>query len=331
MIALAEATDSALREVALRPLSSRADDSVAWLIDQLDQALGPLDLKKVRRLKPVQRAQLAAGFQRIADSWRVMLAVAEQIEELGGEPPTWSIPLAAAMQRLRRQLKQRGLPLGPPRRALPKVVRDAATGEFRVFDPADLERLAASTSATTNWANALLRNSSPARPLAETASATVANLRKLLASVTPERLQHLDTQRAVLAARVLDQTHEYVRKFLALAGQLGQQGEAWFDEMTGLLAQVEIALTRLHDIEAAHPGQPPADPYDLSTRQMPEIGVRRLPVVGEDVSDDALLVEEEVLLAIRPKRPTIWINEAVPILAPRRPHVPMWDVLDDNE
>ncbi|HEV8574495.1 MAG TPA: hypothetical protein VGR43_07270, partial [Dehalococcoidia bacterium] len=188
------------------------------------------------------------------------------------------------------------------------------------------------TSATTNWAKALLGSSSPTRPLAETAPATVENLRKVLATVTPERLQHLDTQRAALAARVLDQTHEYVRKFLALAGQLGQQGEAWFDEMTGLLAQGEIALTRLHDIEAASAAQAPADHYNSPRQQMLEIGVRRLPVIGGDVSDAPLLVEEEeVLLAIRPKRPTIWINEAVPILAPRRPHVPMWDVLDDNE
>src|SRR6266446_549670 len=105
MIALAEATDSALREVALGPLSSRADDSVAWLIGQLDEALASHELKMVRELKSAQRVQVAAEFQRIADNLRVMLAVAEQIEELGGEAPTWSIPLAEAMHRLRRRLK----------------------------------------------------------------------------------------------------------------------------------------------------------------------------------------------------------------------------------
>jgi hypothetical protein len=330
MIALAEATDSALREVALEPLSSRADDSVAWLIGQLDEALASHELKMVRQLKSAKRAQVAAEFQRIADSWRVMLAVAEQIEELGGEAPTWSIPLAAAMQRLRRRLKERGLPLGPPRRPIPKVVRDGATGEFRVFDPADLERLVALTSATTNLGNALLRNWAPARPLGETAPATVENLRKLLATVTPERLQHLDAQRAALAARVLDQTHEHVRKFLAFVGQLGQQGEAWFGEMTGLLAEVEIALTRLHSIEAA-PAEQPSDPDNLSGQQVREIGVRYLPGIGRDTSDLPPFVEEESLLTIRPKRTTIWINEAVPILAPRRPHVPVGDVLDENE
>jgi hypothetical protein len=329
MIALAEATDSALREVALGPLSSRADDSVASLIGQLDEALASHELKMVRQLKSAQRAQVAAEFQRIADNLRVMLAVAEQIEELGGEAPTWSIPLAAAMHRLRRRLKQRGLPLGPPRRAIPKVVRDGATGEFRVFDPADLERLVALTSATTNLGNALLQNWAPARPLGETAPATVENLRKLLATVTPERLQHLDAQRAALAARVLDQTHEHVRKFLALVGQLGQQGEAWFEEMIGLLAQVEIALTRLHSIEAAPAGQPSADPANLSGRHVREIGVRHLP--GIDSDDLPSFVEEESLLTIRPKRTTIWINEAVPILAPRRPHVPVGDVLDESE
>lgn len=244
-----EAVTSDLQEVAREPQSPRAAGDMAAIIQRLDVLLGSAELSMARRLTPRQRAHIAQQFQGLADGLRVMRDVGQQMERLGGEAP-WGVALAEAVERMERQLKRRGLPLGPARTSPPKVIRDSTTGEFRVMTSSSIEQLAA------------------------TATATAENVRRLLATVTPERLQCLDKQGVALAARALDQTHDDVRNFLALAGQRGHQGEAWFGEMTDLLRQLEVALESLFsslDIEAAHAALAESDeriPYEQVRREL---------------------------------------------------------------
>ena len=110
-----------------------------------------------------------------------------------------------------------------------------------------LEQLATSTLATTNLATVFLQDTpGQSRPLGETAPALVENLRRLLATVAPERLQRVDHQGAAIAARVLSQTQGNVRHFVALAAQLGHEREAWFGAMSEVLDQLENILEGLY-------------------------------------------------------------------------------------
>jgi hypothetical protein len=111
-----------------------------------------------------------------------------------------------------------------------------------------LEQLAASTLATTNWATTFLQGGGfgQARPLGETASALVETLHRLLATLTPERLQRLDYQTATIAARTLGPTQSYLHQFLTTAAQSGHDSESWFGAMSELLDQLDNVLEGLY-------------------------------------------------------------------------------------
>ncbi len=146
------------------------------------------------------------------------------------------------------------------------------------MSPADtLERLAASALASTSWAATFLQGGSePPRPLSETAPTLVQGLRRLLATVTPERLHAIDPQRAEMAARILRQTLDNMRPFLALAQRLGHAQDAWFHAATEALDDIEniveglglsldedfrrITADAIAELDASRrPGQKPPD------------------------------------------------------------------------
>lgn len=109
-----------------------------------------------------------------------------------------------------------------------------------------LELLAASALASTNWAAIFLQGGAePPRPLGETAPTLVQGLRRLLAAVAPERLQAINLDRAEMAARILRQTLDNTRPFLALAERLGHAQDAWFGAMTEALDDIENILEGL--------------------------------------------------------------------------------------
>ena len=72
----------------LQDVFDRARDSVGAMIEQIDQTLRSADLKKVRALKSTQRAQLAAGFQHVADNLRVEVTKASVMQVTTAEEET---------------------------------------------------------------------------------------------------------------------------------------------------------------------------------------------------------------------------------------------------
>lgn len=134
MNALAEAMESAVREVTREPQSPRAADSVTRMIQQLYELLDSEEVAMMARLKHVQRVQITGMFARVLGSLWDMRDVAVQVERLGGEAP-WRIPLAQAAKRLERELRRWRTPVPTPTTPRPTVVRDPATGELHVRDP----------------------------------------------------------------------------------------------------------------------------------------------------------------------------------------------------
>jgi predicted RNase H-like HicB family nuclease len=126
MNTLAEALDSVVLEVERDPQSPRLSETVAAMIQQLDQFLAAPELDHIDRLGPQERAAIAGKVEKAAGTLRDMLSVAEQIEEMGGHAP-WRPALADGVERFKRAFKQLGPAADPSRRPPPIVIRVPAT------------------------------------------------------------------------------------------------------------------------------------------------------------------------------------------------------------
>ena len=243
-----EATASELaREVIQEPESPQTGESVMAFVQQLNDLLDSANFTRVRRLTPDHRAQFvehfAQLFQRLADSLRRQLQVGLQLEDRHGITVPWRRPLSHAVERLERELAQLGLVLQPTR-PLPEVIRQPTTCRLVVVEhpslgaAAALERLAAS-----------LRSEGPGGPgaggLAENALALVEQMRQIIATVAPQRLEHLDRAGIDAMIGVPSNAQESLRNFLHLCRQLGHEDETSFRELSGLLRELEHIRERV--------------------------------------------------------------------------------------
>lgn len=144
MIELTEALESAAQEVAREPQSPRASDTIAWMIEKLDDFLASPQMKQIAQLAPQDRAALAEvvamAFQRVLDNLRDMLGVAVQTELIGGQVP-WGAPLSQGIGRLKTTLGELGFSAEASTRPLPTVVRvPSASGGAPTFIVANVSR-----------------------------------------------------------------------------------------------------------------------------------------------------------------------------------------------
>jgi len=251
MDALAEmeaAASELTRELIQEPESPQTGESVMTFVQQLNDLLDSANFSMVRRLTPAQRAQFAEHsaqpFQRLADSLRRQLQVALQLEDRHAIAVPWRRPLSLAVERLEREVAQLGLILQPTR-PLPEVIRQPTTGRLVVVEhpslgaAAALERLAASLRSEGRTGGL------GAGGLAENAPVLVGQMRQIIATVAPERLEHLDWAGIDAVIGVVRDTQRYLRNFLDLCRQLGHEDEAWFRELSGLLREFEHIRERI--------------------------------------------------------------------------------------
>ncbi len=233
MDALAEmeaAASELTRELIQEPESPQTGESVMTFVQQLNDLLDSANFSMVRRLTPAQRAQFAEHsaqpFQRLADSLRRQLQVALQLEDRHAIAVPWRRPLSLAVERLEREVAQLGLILQPTR-PLPEVIRQPTTGRLVVVEhpslgaAAALERLAASLRSEGRTGGL------GAGGLAENAPVLVGQMRQIIATVAPERLEHLDWAGidAVIGVVRDTQQFEHIRERIEFFRQLPKLGE----------------------------------------------------------------------------------------------------------
>jgi hypothetical protein len=240
---LQEALPRVMTAVLREPEAPETGDDVSHMIQILDRMLDGPELAEVaRRASLEQRTNFGQMFQGVVDNLRDMVSVAAQIAKFGGNAP-FGADLAVALSRLEGRLTQLGFPIGPSKRpgAGAVVRRQPLTGELRVFAPLPV--------AVPRPPLGLLAAAS--RPLAEQGPALVEHMRQLLGTVNPERLEHLDGERAASAAQHLGQTLRLARTFLAQTSESEHQGQPWHGAMTDLLDRMERTIADLSDIVAA--------------------------------------------------------------------------------
>lgn len=128
MNALAEAYESAVREVGRDPQSARSAESIALTIREIDRFLTSPEMVALGQLEPQRRAAIPAlrafpeRLREVLKGLLDMLSVGLQTEELGGHA-LWKDALAASIKRLEETSTGLGFPVDLSQYSPPIVKR----------------------------------------------------------------------------------------------------------------------------------------------------------------------------------------------------------------